>query len=86
MTQNVFLLLELNEARSGHACGIIATVNAETGETERAIIVAGGSTGTNYASTVEYLRINNLGQIGDNWETGPALPKNVLFGTMVEYQ
>jgi hypothetical protein len=76
----------LTEPRSGHACGVISDVNAETGEMEKVIVVAGGSTGSNYAETVEILRINSLGQIADNWEKGPALPKEVLFATMVEYQ
>lgn len=75
----------LNEPRSGHACGILKTVN-ENGEIEKTIVVAGGSTGSNYAKTVEILRVNKIGQIAEQWETAKfPLPRSVLFGSMVEY-
>ena len=77
---------ELVEPRSGHACGIVSSVNPTTGENEKVIVVAGGSTGTKYTETVEILRISAQGEVSEKWETGPALPKNVLFGTMVQYQ
>ena len=64
----------------------MSSVNAETGDIEKVIVVAGGSTGTNYAATVELLKIDSNGKIGDKWETGPELPQHVLFGSMVQYQ
>lgn len=50
------------------------------------IVVAGGSTGSDYAKTVELLKISETGDISDSWTEGPALPQNVLFGTMVHYK
>ena len=70
----------LNEPRSGHACGVLRT------ETENYIVVAGGSTGSNYADTVELLKISPGGGIAEEWVSGPALPRHVLFGSMVEYR
>ena len=70
----------LTEPRSGHACGVLRT------ETDHYIVVAGGSTGSNYAQTVEMLKISQGGEIAESWTTGPALPRNVLFGSMVEYR
>ena len=70
----------LNESRSGHACGVLRT------DTENFIVVAGGSTGSNYADTVELLKISSEGEIAEEWVPGPALPRHVLFGSMVEYR
>jgi len=69
----------LAEPRSGHACGLLKT------EAEHYIVVAGGSTGSNYAATVELLKISPDGVIATEWVAGPALPQHVLFGSMVEY-
>ena len=48
--------------------------------------MAGGSTGSNYADTVELLKISSEGEIAEEWVPGPALPRHVLFGSMVEYR
>ena len=48
----------LTEARSGQSCGLMTWLNPQTESEEKVVVVAGGSNGYKYASSVELLNLN----------------------------
>ena len=70
-----------------HACGMMTQFNEETGETERILVVAGGSRYPKALSSVELLNLDSyLAGTSDGWESGPELPSPVQQATMFEYE
>jgi hypothetical protein len=69
---------ELKNKRRYHSCGKIRR-NKET--QEMSIIVAGGSDGSSYLSSVEILHEGS-----NEWQTGPELPFGIWRSQMVEDQ
>jgi hypothetical protein len=69
---------ELNNKRDFHSCGKIRTKKESQ---EMSIIVAGGSGGSSYLSSVEI-----LDEGSNEWQTGPELPFGIYISRMVEDQ
>jgi N-acetylneuraminic acid mutarotase len=69
---------ELKDKRAGNSCGKIRR-NKES--QEMSIIVAGGSNGSSYLSSVEILHEGS-----NEWQTGPELPFGISNSQMVEDQ